>query len=79
MNQLSHLPFDLNFASVNQVTNLPINDNCYDTSISSQGLSVSLHSINNSWTSVDNGDFSSIESTPTDTTDESTEFPWAGS
>ena len=48
LNQLNQLPFDSNFASINQVTNLPINDTCYDTSISSQGSSVSLHSINNS-------------------------------
>ena len=74
MNQLSHLPFDLNVASVNQITNLPINDDCYDTPISSQGFSVSLLSISNYWTGVDNGDISSVESTQTDTTDEATGF-----
>ena len=79
LNQLNQLPFDSNFASINQVTNLSINDTCYNTSISSQGSSVSLHSINNSWTGVDNGDISSIESTPTDTSESTTDFQWAGS
>ena len=77
--QLNQLPFDSNFASINQVTNLPINDTCYDTSISSQGSSASLHSINHSWTGIDNGDISSIESAPTDTSESTTDFQWAGS
>ena len=79
LNQLNQSPFDSNFAGINQVTNFPVNDTCYNTSISSQGSSVSLHSINNSWTGVDNGDISSIESTPTDTTESTTDFQWAGS
>ena len=79
LNQLNQLPFDSNFASINQVTNLPINDTCYDTSIGSQGSSVSLHSINHSWTGIDNGDISSIESAPTDTSESTTDFQWAGS
>ena len=78
MNQLSRLHFDSNVAGVNQITNLPTNDNYYDTSISSQGLSASLFSIINS-SPGDNGDISSVESTPTDSTDESTDFQWAGS
>ena len=79
LNQLNQLPFDSNFASINQVTNLPVNNTCHNTSISSQGSSVSLHSINNSWTGVDNGDISSVESNPTDTTEEPVDLQWAGS
>jgi len=78
MNQLSRLHFDSNVAGVNQITNLPTNDNYYDTSISSQGSSASLFSIVNP-SPGDNGDISSIGSTPTDSTDESTDFQWAGS
>lgn len=67
------------FANVNQLSDLPCNANRFDTSISSQGLSSSLFSIKNSWTGIDNGKISSIESSPTDTTDEPEDFQWTGS